>query len=137
MSFTNVSTSRAESSWTRSIFAVNSSSSVKIISIATWAYSRLSAVSSLTLRREAFASVLTRAKDWTEQDHCATKVTKSTPYSQVTLTTYDRSAEGASVELYGITGEGHEWPSTPVVDHVAPRSTIERPERERPDVVVL
>jgi polyhydroxybutyrate depolymerase len=60
-------------------------------------------------------SVATAAKDWAKQDHCATKAMKSTPSSQVTLTTYEGCAEGASVQLYEVSGEGHEWPGGPTL----------------------
>jgi len=60
-------------------------------------------------------SVTTAAKDWAAQDHCATKAAKSTPDQNVKLTTYSRCADGASVELYEIVGEGHEWPGGPTM----------------------
>ncbi len=52
---------------------------------------------------------------WAQQDQCALTPTTSSPASSVTLTTYSGCAGGASVELYAITGEGHEWPGGPKV----------------------
>lgn len=74
-------------------------------------------------------SVSTAAKDWAVQDHCATKATTSTPYSKVTLTTYGTCAESASVELYEIEDEGHEWPGGPtlptsITSYLGPQSNV-------------
>jgi len=60
-------------------------------------------------------SVADAAKDWAKQDHCATKAAVSTPYSTVTLTAYTRCDGGASVDLYEVGGEGHEWPGGPTL----------------------
>jgi len=50
---------------------------------------------------------------WASQDSCATTPRISRPAPSVTLTTYHGCHAGASVELYSITGEGHEWPGGP------------------------
>ena len=60
-------------------------------------------------------SVSTAAKDWAQQDRCATKPTSSAPVSGVKLTTYATCASGAVVELYEVMGEGHEWPGGPTM----------------------
>jgi polyhydroxybutyrate depolymerase len=60
-------------------------------------------------------SVPTAAKDWGSQDHCSFKVKVTHPDADVTLTTYGHCADGAAVELYEITGEGHEWPGGPTM----------------------
>lgn len=60
-------------------------------------------------------SVTTAAKDWAAQDHCATKAGTSTPDVGVVLTKYVGCAGGASVELYEVIGEGHEWPGGPTL----------------------
>ena len=59
-------------------------------------------------------SVTTAAKDWSSQDHC-TSVAHSTPVNGVALTTYSTCSSAAQVELYEITGEGHEWPGGPTL----------------------
>ena len=50
---------------------------------------------------------------WASQDECSTHAATSTPDPGVTLTTYSHCGGGAVVELYSITGEGHEWPDGP------------------------
>jgi polyhydroxybutyrate depolymerase len=60
-------------------------------------------------------SVTTAAKDWARQDKCATKPATSTPVSTVTLTTFSRCEGNATVELYEVAGEGHEWPGGPTL----------------------
>lgn len=60
-------------------------------------------------------SVSTAAKDWARQDHCDTLATTSTPVADVTLSDYAHCANGASVELYEVVGEGHEWPGGPTL----------------------
>ncbi|HEV3188706.1 MAG TPA: hypothetical protein VGZ04_11775 [Acidimicrobiales bacterium] len=60
-------------------------------------------------------SVTTAAKDWARQDKCATAPVTSTPAATVTLTTFSRCKGNASVELYEIAGEGHEWPGGPTL----------------------
>lgn len=58
-------------------------------------------------------SVPKAAQDWASQDDCSSKATTSQPDPGVTLTEYGRCKGGANVELYSITGEGHEWPGGP------------------------
>jgi polyhydroxybutyrate depolymerase len=58
-------------------------------------------------------SVPQAAKDWAQQDGCAATAARSQPTPTVTLTQYTGCGGGASVELYSITGEGHEWPGGP------------------------
>jgi len=60
-------------------------------------------------------SVPQAAADWAHQDGCATKAASSQPNPSVTLTTYNRCAGAASVELYSVKGEGHEWPGGPTL----------------------
>jgi polyhydroxybutyrate depolymerase len=60
-------------------------------------------------------SVSTAAKDWAKQDHCSKKGSLTTPSTNVKLTSYAGCANGAAVELYEVTGEGHEWPGGPVM----------------------
>ena len=58
-------------------------------------------------------SVPQAAADWSHQDGCATRAATSKPDPGVTLTTYGACHGGASVELFTIAGEGHEWPGGP------------------------
>jgi polyhydroxybutyrate depolymerase len=58
-------------------------------------------------------SVPQAAQDWASQDGCSPTATTSQPAPTVTLTQYSGCAGGATVELYSITGEGHEWPDGP------------------------
>jgi polyhydroxybutyrate depolymerase len=57
-------------------------------------------------------SVPTAAARWGKHNHCASTPKKSSG-SGYTLTTYVRCGAGASVELYSLIGEGHEWPGGP------------------------
>jgi len=59
--------------------------------------------------------VTAAAKDWARQDKCATKAATSTPVLTVTLTTFSGCEGNATVELYEIAGEGHEWPGGPTL----------------------
>jgi polyhydroxybutyrate depolymerase len=59
--------------------------------------------------------------DWADQDGCSSKAATSQPDSGVTLTEYGGCKGEASVELYSITGEGHEWPGGP---HLKRRLTL-------------
>ncbi len=61
-------------------------------------------------------SVPEAAGYWGEQDQCAATPT-TTDGQGYTLTAYPDCAGGASVELYSVTGEGHEWPGGPTVSH--------------------
>ena len=58
-------------------------------------------------------SVPRAAQYWAEQDHCRGGATVSSPATDVTLTKYDKCSGAAVVELYTISGEGHEWPGGP------------------------
>jgi polyhydroxybutyrate depolymerase len=60
-------------------------------------------------------SVPSAQKKWATQDDCSTKPLTTTPAKTVQLTTYAKCADGASVELYEVMGEGHEWPGGPTV----------------------
>jgi polyhydroxybutyrate depolymerase len=62
-------------------------------------------------------SVPVAASYWATQDACATTPTTTT-YTDYTLTSYAGCAGGAAVELYSITGEGHEWPGGPAMPPV-------------------
>ncbi len=60
-------------------------------------------------------SVPQAAHDWAVQDACSTTATASVPVAGVTVTHYGGCAGGATVELYTISGEGHEWPDGPAL----------------------
>jgi polyhydroxybutyrate depolymerase len=73
-------------------------------------------------------SVPTAEKYWATQDGCASKTHTSRPSTGVTLRSYSHCADGAAVELYEVTGEGHEWPGGPVMpslitSELGPQST--------------
>lgn len=59
-------------------------------------------------------SVPTAASEWATQDRCARRPHVTTAHGY-TLTTYTGCASNARVELYAITGEGHEWPGGPTM----------------------
>ena len=58
-------------------------------------------------------SVPQAAQDWAVQDSCSPTAATSVPAAGATLTRYSGCAGGATVELFSITGEGHEWPGGP------------------------
>ncbi|HEY1762665.1 MAG TPA: PHB depolymerase family esterase [Acidimicrobiales bacterium] len=58
-------------------------------------------------------SVPTAAKYWAQQDHCSARASMTTRATGTTLTTYAKCADGATVQLYELRGEGHEWPGGP------------------------
>ncbi|MGH2633849.1 MAG: extracellular catalytic domain type 1 short-chain-length polyhydroxyalkanoate depolymerase [Tepidiformaceae bacterium] len=60
-------------------------------------------------------SVPTAAQDWATRDNCAPTPAASQPEATVTLRTYTSCRGSSSVELYSITGEGHEWPGGPAL----------------------
>ncbi len=60
-------------------------------------------------------SVPEAATGWATQNRCAQPATTSRPVATVTLSTYTGCSGGASVELYTIAGEGHEWPGGPIL----------------------
>ena len=51
------------------------------------------------------------------QDRSSATADHLAPGQGYTLTAYPDCAGGASVELYSVTGEGHEWPGGPTVSH--------------------
>jgi polyhydroxybutyrate depolymerase len=59
-------------------------------------------------------SVPTAAHLWASHDHCAASP-QSTSGRGYRLTRYTGCSGGAEVELYAITGEGHEWPGGPAM----------------------
>lgn len=61
-------------------------------------------------------SVPTAARRWAVHDGCS-RVPNTTSAAGYTLTAYDGCAKGAGVELYSVTGEGHEWPGGPSLPH--------------------
>jgi polyhydroxybutyrate depolymerase len=58
-------------------------------------------------------SVPTAAKKWAAHDGCSATPTTTQPATGVTLTSYSGCKDQSAVELYSITGEGHEWPGGP------------------------
>jgi polyhydroxybutyrate depolymerase len=60
-------------------------------------------------------SVLQAAQRWASQDACRKAATTSHPDAGVTLTLYTGCRDGATVGLYTIAGEGHEWPGGPAM----------------------
>jgi polyhydroxybutyrate depolymerase len=60
-------------------------------------------------------SVPQAAADWGRQDGCIGSAATSKPDPTVTLTRYSGCRDGATVELYTISGEGHEWPGGPTL----------------------
>jgi polyhydroxybutyrate depolymerase len=60
-------------------------------------------------------SVPTAAADWAAQDGCSKTPTDSKPAAGVTLTAYSHCRPQGLVELYTISGEGHEWPGGPTL----------------------
>ncbi len=60
------------------------------------------------------SSVAQAARDWASQDGCRSEVTV-VPAAGARLTQYLHCAAKASVELYSVIGEGHEWPGGPTL----------------------
>lgn len=60
-------------------------------------------------------SVPQAALDWAQQDSCSSAPSTSQPATGVTLTEYSGCAGSAKVDLYTISGEGHEWPGGPAL----------------------
>jgi polyhydroxybutyrate depolymerase len=58
-------------------------------------------------------SVPVAAKRWASHDGCARTAATTHPAPDVTRTAYGSCRDGATVELYTIAGEGHEWPGGP------------------------
>jgi polyhydroxybutyrate depolymerase len=65
-------------------------------------------------------SVPVAAQRWAAHNGCATAPTVTQPDGGVRLTSYGNCGGGSAVELYSITGEGHEWPGGPKL----PRSLV-------------
>jgi polyhydroxybutyrate depolymerase len=59
-------------------------------------------------------SVPVAAQRWATHDACGS-TPQTTSGSGYTLTDYSGCASGATVELYALTGEGHEWPGGPTM----------------------
>lgn len=60
-------------------------------------------------------SVADAASRWATRDGCSSTATVSHPATTVTLTAYSGCRNAASVELYAIAAEGHEWPGGPTL----------------------
>jgi polyhydroxybutyrate depolymerase len=60
-------------------------------------------------------SVPVAAARWAAHNRCATTVRLTRPTPGVRLTAYGPCRKGASVRLYSIAGEGHEWPGGPTL----------------------
>jgi len=74
-------------------------------------------------------SVSSAAKYWAQQDDCSMTPTRTTPAPSVKLTTYSLCSTNATVELYEIIGEGHEWPGGPtlpssIIEVLGPQSNV-------------
>jgi len=66
-------------------------------------------------------SVPQAARYWAGQDRCSARPATSQPDAGVNLTRYTRCSRGSAVELYSISGEGHEWPDGPHLPAAATR----------------
>lgn len=60
-------------------------------------------------------SVPSAAERWATHDGCQESSLVNGPSRSVTVTRYTKCTGGAEVELYTITGEGHEWPGGPTM----------------------
>ena len=60
-------------------------------------------------------SVPQAAQDWAAQDGCSKIAATSHPDPGVTLTRFAACRGASTVELYTISGEGHEWPGGPAL----------------------
>lgn len=60
-------------------------------------------------------SVTSAINDWGSQDGCTSSVTIGSGTTTVVRTQFSGCANGSSVELYEVIGEGHEWPGGPPV----------------------
>jgi polyhydroxybutyrate depolymerase len=60
-------------------------------------------------------SVPTAAQRWAAKDGCQAVSPRTVKSSGYTLTEYDGCQSGAAVELYAVSGEGHEWPGGPAM----------------------
>lgn len=73
-------------------------------------------------------SVPVAASRWANHNGCATSPSRSQPDDGVALAAYGSCAGGSAVDLYSITGEGHEWPGGPhlpksITANLGPQST--------------
>lgn len=66
-------------------------------------------------------SVPVAAQRWAVHDGCGASDTPEVPHGAPTLTMYSGCRDGAVVELYSITGEGHEWPGGPTLPRAVTR----------------
>jgi polyhydroxybutyrate depolymerase len=67
-------------------------------------------------------SVPQAASAWAVQDGCTSKpVTTQPTKGRLALTTYSGCKQKATVELYSLNGEGHEWPGGPQVPRLLER----------------
>ncbi len=66
-------------------------------------------------------SVPEAASRWATQNGCSPNGSSSSVAPTVTRTTYSGCKDGATVELYAISGEGHEWPGGPPESRAATR----------------
>jgi polyhydroxybutyrate depolymerase len=60
-------------------------------------------------------SVPDAAARWAAHDGCDPTPARTMPTSGVTVTAYSSCRSGATVKLYSIDGEGHEWPGGPTL----------------------
>ncbi len=68
------------------------------------------------------SSVPQAASAWAVQDGCTAKPVTTQPVKgKLALTTYGSCKQGATVELYSLNGEGHEWPGGPQVPRLLER----------------
>jgi polyhydroxybutyrate depolymerase len=65
-------------------------------------------------------SVPVAASRWAAHNGCGASPDRSQPEPTVALTAYGDCGQDATVDLYSITGEGHEWPGGP---HLPKRAT--------------
>ena len=60
-------------------------------------------------------SVPTAAQRWAAKDGCQASSPHTTQAKGYTLTQYQGCQSSTAVELYAMTGEGHEWPGGPAM----------------------
>jgi polyhydroxybutyrate depolymerase len=66
-------------------------------------------------------SVPVAVQRWSAHDGCSASPKTSQPASGATLATYTGCRDGATVELYTLNGEGHEWPGGPALPRTVTR----------------
>jgi polyhydroxybutyrate depolymerase len=79
-------------------------------------------------------SVPTAARLWAGHDHCAASPQNASG-AGYRLTRYTGCSGGAEVELYAITGEGHEWPGGPAMPSAI--TSVLGPQRDAVDANAL